>query len=141
MGTSYGFTCSHCGYEKELMEGQGFIIRNWSVREYLEDNTFNFHYKTHRKIEKLAEQHDSILLDIHSEYRVMVCPRCNIPYSRLYVEVYDDYQVHHRSHFRCSRCNRSLEEMEVGFIETFRCPKCGQETLYHDGYDSMIIWD
>jgi len=139
MGTGYGFTCTNCSYEEELMEGQGFIIRNWSVKEYLEDSHFNFHYQTHRKIEQLAEKYDSIMLDIRSEYRIMVCPHCNIPYSRLYVEVYDDYQVHHRSHFRCSRCNRSLEEMEVGFIETFRCPKCGKETLKNDG--SIINWD
>jgi len=123
MGTGYGFTCSHCGNEEELMEGQGFIIRNWSVREYLKEGNFNFHYKTHRKIEQLVKDHDSLLLDIHSEYRIMVCPHCNIPYSRLYVEVHDDYQVYHRSQFRCSRCNRRLEKKEPGFMETFRCPR------------------
>ena len=141
MGTGYGFTCSNCGYEKELIEGQGFIIRNWSVSEYLEDNKFSFHHMTHRKIEQLAKNHNSLLLDIHSEYRIMVCPYCNIPYSRLYVEVYDDYQVYHRSHIRCSRCNRSLKETEVGFMDTFRCPKCGEETLKQDNLGEMILWD
>ena len=104
MGTGYGFTCSNCGYEKELMEGQGFIIRNWSVREYLEDENFNFYYKTHRKIEELARKRDPLLTDIHSEYRILVCPKCNIPYSRLYVEVYDEQEVFHRTHLRCSTC-------------------------------------
>jgi len=46
MGIGYGYTCTNCGYEIELMEGQGFIIRNWTVREYPEDENFNFHYRT-----------------------------------------------------------------------------------------------
>jgi Zn finger protein HypA/HybF involved in hydrogenase expression len=139
MGTGYRFTCSNCGYEKELMEGQGFIIRNWSVKEYLEDETFNFHYKTHRKIERLAKKRNPLLTHIESEYLILVCPHCNIPYSRLYVEVYDDYEVYHRTHFRCSRCNRPLVQTEVDFMETFRCPKCLHETLKGDG--SFIDWD
>jgi DNA-directed RNA polymerase subunit RPC12/RpoP len=79
------------------------------------------------------------LLNIHSEYRIMVCPHCNIPYSRLYVEVYDDYQVHHRSLFRCSRCNRQLKDDEFDSMDTFRCPKCRQATLKGDG--SLFDWD
>lgn len=139
MGKGYGFACTNCGYKKDLMEGQGFVIRNWSVKEYLEDTHFNFHYKTHRKIEQLAEKYDSLLINIHSEYRIMVCPHCNIPYSRLYVVVIDHQQIHHCSDFRCSRCNKRLEEKEVGLMETFRCPKCVQETLKSDG--SFINWD
>jgi len=42
MGKGYPFTCSNCGYEKELMKDQGFIIRNWSVREYQKMKTSIF---------------------------------------------------------------------------------------------------
>jgi hypothetical protein len=48
MGIGYGFTCSHCGYETKLMEGQGFRVHDQFIKEYLEDPSFRFHPNTHR---------------------------------------------------------------------------------------------
>jgi len=137
MGTGYGFTCSNCGYEKELMEGQGFAVRDQFIKEYLEDPSFNFHPKTHRKMEQLAEINE--FLEIHCEYQTWYCEHCNFPFTKLYVEVSDNQKIYHRSHFSCSRCNRPLMQTEIMMMEVFRCPKCLHETLKFNGSD--ICWD
>ena len=137
MGTGYGFTCTNCGYEKEFLEGQGFAVHDQTVKEYLKDLAFSFHPKTHRKIEKLADIDK--FLEIHCEYQTWLCEHCNLPFTKLYVEVSDHDHIFHQSHFRCSRCNRPLVQAEIMKRETFRCPKCLHETLKFNGSD--ICWD
>lgn len=127
MGTGYGVTCTNCGYEKELMESQGFLLHDQTVKEYLEDPSFNCHSKTDRKIEQLAEKNE--FLEIHCEYQTWLCEHCNLPFTKLYVEVSDHNHIFHQSHFRCSLCHRSLVQTEIRMMEVFRCPKCLHETL------------
>ncbi len=137
MGQGYGFRCSNCGYEDNLLEGQGFMLHGMAVADYLNDRFLKFHASTHRKIVQLAQKFNG--MQIHTEYKGFVCSHCNIPYTKLYVEVYKGGRIYHQTSFRCNRCKKELREKKIKLSQVYRCPKCYAERFAFE--NAYIQWD
>jgi len=139
MGTGINIHCLHCGYEEDYMEGKGFVLHEYSLDDFLEQEPFPVHRMTHRKIEQLAQRYDHLRID--GEYRILLCSHCHIPFSRLHVTIFDTRQIYHQTRFRCTRCKRPLIEIETEplTVENYRCPNCLEKSLVV-GLD-VIDWD
>jgi|SRR6056297_1471109 len=138
MGSGYMLTCSNCGYEEELMEGRGFLLHEYDLKDFLRERPLPLHHFTLRKMEQLAGRHDGLRVDM--EYKVLKCPFCQIPYSRLYVKVFDGHRMYHETHLQCNSCKRKLEKAELSPLEILRCPRCNHLTL-KSGMGMDILWD
>jgi Zn finger protein HypA/HybF involved in hydrogenase expression len=137
MGQGYSFRCKQCGYEEDLLDGSGFMVHGLSVEEYLSHPFMKFHHATHRKILRLKEKING--LQIYCAYKDFICPSCNIPFSKLYIEVYKNTRTYHQSYFRCKNCHKELEEQKIDLTRIYRCPKCYEGSF---GFaDVMIHWD
>ena len=137
MGTGFNVHCLHCGYEEDFMEGKGMVVHEYSLKRYLEEEPFHVHRMTHRKIEQLARRYGHLRID--AEYRLLLCPHCHIPFSRLHITVFDRERIYHQTRFRCTHCERPLKEIATGNIENYRCPECLEKSLVV-GLD-VINWD
>ena len=137
MGQGYGFNCLQCGNQEDLLEGQGFMLHGLSVKEYLDHPFLKFHPSTHKKIIQLDKKIRG--LQIYCAYQGFLCPKCNIPYSKLYVEVYKGNCTYHQSFFRCTHCNHELTEQKIKNNKVYHCPKCLEHALVYNGVD--IMWD
>ncbi|HKL37958.1 MAG TPA: PCP reductase family protein [Bacteroidales bacterium] len=139
MGTGINVHCQHCGYEEAFMEGKGFLLHEYTLEQFLAEEPFPVHRMIHRKIEKLARQFEHLRID--GEYRILLCPHCHIPFSRLHVSIFDGERIHHQTRSRCTRCKRPLIEIETEplNVENYRCPNCLEKSLVI-GLDGLE-WD
>lgn len=122
MEQGYGFKCSQCGYQEDLLEGQGFMMHGLTVEQYLDHPFMKFHHSTHRKILYLSKKYSG--LQIFCEYRGYLCTTCSIPATKLYVEVYKGGTTYHQSSFRCRKCNREMVENKIDLGKVYNCPSC-----------------
>ena len=135
MGQGYGFKCSQCGHEEDILEGQGFMVHGLTLKEYLNHPFMKFHPSTHRKILRLSKKLRG--LQIFCEYRGYLCPTCNIPATKLYVEVYKGGTIYHQSSFRCKKCNHELVEKKIDLREVYNCPSCNSPVFMFGN----ILWE
>jgi predicted RNA-binding Zn-ribbon protein involved in translation (DUF1610 family) len=138
MGHAYPYRCEHCGFEESFNQGHGFLIHSQPVKEYLNQRTQLFHYKTHNLLKKLAEKNKELFLK--AGFQVYKCPDCKVLHDKVEVVVYKDDKVVHKSRFRCSECQSRLKLTNIHRLKKAFCPKCRQRT-FQINREHQQLWD
>jgi Zn finger protein HypA/HybF involved in hydrogenase expression len=138
MGHSYPYRCEHCGFQESFNEGHGFLIHSQPVKDYLEQRTKLFHYKTHNLVRELAQKNIDLYLKVG--FQVFKCPKCRVLHDKVEVVVYKDDKVIHKSSFRCSDCRTRLKLTNIHRLKNASCPKCHKKTFHIDNTQPHL-WD
>lgn len=138
MGNAYPYRCEHCGFEESFNQGHGFLIHSQSVKEYLNQRTKLFHYKTHNVLKGLAANNKDLYLK--AGFQIYKCPTCKVLYDKVEVVVYNNDEVVHKSNFRCSECKTRLKLTNIHRLKKAFCPKCRQRT-FHINHNHHQLFD
>lgn len=138
MGHAYPYRCEHCGFEESFNQGHGFLIHSQHVKEYLNQRTKLFHYKTHNLLKKLAEENKELFLK--AGFQVYKCPKCKVLHDKVEVVVYNNGEIVHKSSFRCNECGARLKLTNIHRLKKAFCPKCRQRT-FHINREHQQLWD
>ncbi len=138
MGHAYPYRCEHCGFEESFNQGHGFLIHSQPVKDYLQQKTKLFHYKTHNVVRELSETKNNLFLK--AGFQVYKCPACKVLYDKVEVIVYEDEKVVHKSAFRCSDCHSRLKLTNIHRLKKAICPNCHQKAFQINNTHQQL-WD
>ena len=138
MGHAYRYRCSSCGFQASFNQGYGFLVHPQPVREYLSRRSRLFHYKVHRLLGRLVEDHEGLFLK--AGFQVYRCPKCKSLHDKVEVVVYKDQEIVHKSDFRCSMCRSRMKLTNIHRLKAALCPGCGKKTFRLD-HESHLLWD
>lgn len=138
MGHAYKYTCRRCGFEKDFIQGHGFMIHSQPLKEYLQQGKKLFHYKTHNALKQLAVQNTDLYLK--AGFQIYKCPKCKILQDKTEVTVFNDETVVHKSEFRCGHCRSRLKLTNIHRLKKAICPACKKRT-FQMSHISSELWD
>ena len=138
MGHGFTITCRHCGYEKQIHLGIGFMYYSLeSVMEMLprsERKRLKDTLKKHFPIEAIGYDFAAY------ENKLYVCTQCGEFSDDLHVRIKDPLskKIIYRTRHTCRKCKSRMKQIGETIFTRYPCPRCKKMTLTQG---LQMMWD